>query len=694
LSFFHPSIVFFALTALTALSSSSCTGRRSASLEWTFALACPALAEPGAVLEVQISEGGCGGEGEVRYQAELALDGIGVPPPRLAAGPHAAQGVLRDTDGLELGQGCVQFTSPVETELRVPIEGSDGRCGEASGSGMELPGTVGSAPSDPDGGAAPTQPGADQGDGSTDPLPVDCVAAGSCTPDPEDRDGDQVANDLDAQPDDVTRCRDMDADGCDDCALGAGPSVSDDGPDQDGDGRCDAGDDDDDGDSVADVSDAAPLDPRQCQDSDGDGCDDCALAGRPEPSNDGFDGDGDGLCTCVYLVAPGARDTQDGSSWERAFSRPADAVRAAAIAAPVHGRCEVWLAGGTYHLYEASSQDSLALASGVDVLGGYAGTELLRDPEAYPSILDGSDSADATRRVQHVVRGADDALLDGVVVQGGAATGALVEGSGGGMWNVGVSPTVRGSTFRDNNASVDGGAVYNQDSAARFENTLFLSNVANGVGGGMSNLRSSVVIEGCRFEGNQARAVLYGGGALTNVEGSDALVSRTVFFDNQASFRGGAIHNRGSSPLLSHCTIVGNVAGDTGGGIRNYRQLLPVPMGSVPIVRNSIVWANSPEDFTLGVLTGMEVRYSNVGGLDQASLDADLGNLSVDPMFTDPEAGDLSLSAASPCIDAAEGGIESPWQGGGGGPFDDPLTEDTGAGEVTHVDMGAIEYRP
>lgn len=51
-----------------------------------------------------------------------------------------------------------------------------------------------------------------------------------------------------------------------------------------------------DGDGVADEMDPAPNDPGACGDSDEDTCDDCSVAGTFEPNNDGPDADGDGVC--------------------------------------------------------------------------------------------------------------------------------------------------------------------------------------------------------------------------------------------------------------------------------------------------------------------------------------------------------------------------------------------------------------
>ncbi|MBK9032522.1 MAG: hypothetical protein IPL61_14630 [Myxococcales bacterium] len=136
------------------------------------------------------------------------------------------------------------------------------------------------------------------GDGS------DFDGDGQCDVSDPDQDNDGVPNGTDSNPLDPTRCHDLDSDGCDDCAVtgpdGSGGSPTNDGPDADGDGACDAGDDDNDNDGVADAADAAPLDPTVCRDLDGDGCDDCVNTGADgsggDPSDDGVDFESDGVC--------------------------------------------------------------------------------------------------------------------------------------------------------------------------------------------------------------------------------------------------------------------------------------------------------------------------------------------------------------------------------------------------------------
>ncbi|MBT8189287.1 MAG: T9SS type A sorting domain-containing protein, partial [Bacteroidia bacterium] len=87
----------------------------------------------------------------------------------------------------------------------------------------------------------------------------------------------------------------------------------------DGDSMADCVDPDDDNDGVNDIEDIAPLDPGLCEDSDGDGCDDCASGTDGygplpdnDPSNDGTDSDGDGICdssdNCINISNPDQTD--------------------------------------------------------------------------------------------------------------------------------------------------------------------------------------------------------------------------------------------------------------------------------------------------------------------------------------------------------------------------------------------------
>ncbi len=123
--------------------------------------------------------------------------------------------------------------------------------------------------------------------------------------DPDD-DGDGTPDLDDPAPLDASLCGDSEYDGCNDCASGVNDATRD-GLDSDGDGRCDLGDYDDDGDGVGDYADAFPLDPTQWSDRDGDG-----LGESIDP-----DDDGDGVLDKddAFPVDPTESEDSDDDGW-------------------------------------------------------------------------------------------------------------------------------------------------------------------------------------------------------------------------------------------------------------------------------------------------------------------------------------------------------------------------------------------
>ncbi|GEM_PF-4572023 len=113
-----------------------------------------------------------------------------------------------------------------------------------------------------------------------------------------DTDGDGICNDLDPNDDDDA-FTDAEEINC-----GSDPLNASDIPmDTDGDGSCNNEDEDDDNDGIDDEFDINPLNPNICGDTDGDGCDDCAIGvdgfgamADNLPNNDGTDTDSDGIC--------------------------------------------------------------------------------------------------------------------------------------------------------------------------------------------------------------------------------------------------------------------------------------------------------------------------------------------------------------------------------------------------------------
>ncbi|NQT34250.1 choice-of-anchor D domain-containing protein, partial [bacterium] len=180
---------------------------------------------------------------------------------------------------------------------------------------------------------------------------------------------------------------------------------------------------------------------------------------------------------------------------------------------------------------------------------------------------------------------------------------------------------------------------------------------------GDQNGRSVIVIR----NGETAEAVLsgftirnadtdYGGGIYLN--NSAPTLDHLIITGNHCSNRGSGIYaTSGADPTISYVTIYGNVADDTNGGIG-------LGGGATATVINSIIYGNQPAPNS----AGMTITYTDVeGGY------AGEGNIDSDPLFTDTDAGDLSLTADSPCIDV--GNPDSP---------EDP--------DRTRADMGALYF--
>lgn len=253
------------------------------------------------------------------------------------------------------------------------------------------------------------------------------------------------------------------------------------------------------------------------------------------------------------------------------------------------------------------------------------------------------------------------------LLEGFTVTNGNVAGSGGGMWILGSSPTIRNCVFLANHALYEGGGMLlDWDSRPTIINCRFLDNTAM-YGGAIANITSSPTIVNCALAGNTA---VYTGGAIDNLASSDALIINCTFFANHAG-GGGAVANTGSSPQLSNC----------------------------------ILWGDTPEeiydDSGYPLVTYCTVQ-NGYGGE---------GNIDLNPLFVDPDSGDYHLGAGSPCIDAAsndevppddtdldgDGDLMEPLPldlDGSDRFVDDPAAPDTGLGEPPLVDMGACEYQP
>jgi len=226
-------------------------------------------------------------------------------------------------------------------------------------------------------------------------------------------------------------------------------------------------------------------------------------------------------------------------------------------------------------------------------------------------------------------------------------------GRGAAIMLAGGSLEIEDCTFADNDATVSGassgqgyggGAVCASGGTVVLRTSTFTRN--RGIDGGALLGRSATFdVERCRFEGNQATGR---GGAVAFDSGS-AHLAGIELLSNSADFGGGLAVGSATVSLLAS-TLARN-EGRTGAGGVNLASGAQLDVGGC------ILWAN-----TVGLLRGGEaVQLAFAGSpprVDFTCLEGWTGNLGgtgnfgADPRLADLLAGDLHLTAASPCIDA------------------------------------------
>jgi len=308
----------------------------------------------------------------------------------------------------------------------------------------------------------------------------------------------------------------------------------------------------------------------------------------------------------IIYVDDSARGANDGSSWENAYNFLQDALRAAL------GNDEIRIAQGIYKPDQTTNFRSprgdrtatFRLKSGVTIKGGYAGFGApnpdARDIERFRTILTGDLNGDDRNMVEpfnlptepsrsdnsiHVVTASGTnktAVLDGVTITAGSANdyilGLIDGGRGGGMYNIGGSPTIRNCTFLANSAygleDGIGGGLYNENGSPTLINCKFIRNVADtairdhggGDGGAIAEHDSNSILIECTFIANVAAG--NHGGAIFHCGGSPELKGCT-FRENFAQKYGGGLCNWSGEVRLTGCTFTGNTAGSDAGGMYN-----------------------------------------------------------------------------------------------------------------------------
>jgi hypothetical protein len=128
-------------------------------------------------------------------------------------------------------------------------------------------------------------------------------------------------------------------------------------------------------------------------------------------------------------------------------------------------------------------------------------------------------------------------------------------------------------------------------------------------------------------------------GGIDLVSGNGQLVNCLVA--SNVARQGSGLRCLNATPTLTNCTFAKN----EGGGLAPGGTILAA--SSTITVANSVVWGN------LGTVLGSSAGGAIVTSYcDVQGGSSGVGDISADPMFVDPAAGDFHLSAGSPCIDA------------------------------------------
>jgi len=352
------------------------------------------------------------------------------------------------------------------------------------------------------------------------------------------------------------------------------------------------------------------------------------------------------------------------------------------------GKCEVWVAGGRYLVYVDSRDDTIQLRLGIELYGGFNGSESLRCERDFiknETVLSACNDEQSCYPlssdlgyVNHVIMGADESIIDGFIIDSGQS------------W---FNPDAPAS---EEIGRMAGGGIYLRNNSMRVANTVFKYCWGYAVGMYESNLE----ISSCKFVNN-------GGGIYSSNSTVNSIrVEDSIFLSNSSSY-GGAISGY-SDLYIQNCVFACNRAGDNGGVISWD--------GNVEILNSTFAFNQVIYDSPIDTGDGHNI-YGGKGNIHNSLFvpvafgygieDGDYNiNHSLycgpnsdckDPLFVNEgectaygiiEEPDFHLTSGSPCIDMADDAVAPERDIEGQKRYDVP-----GAGDSIS-DIGAYEYRP
>lgn len=296
--------------------------------------------------------------------------------------------------------------------------------------------------------------------------------------------------------------------------------------------------------------------------------------------------------SAILYVAPGA-------SGDCAQSTPCDLQYALGQATDGD---TIYLAHGTY---TGTGTAVITVSKNITLYGGWDGSptgSIVRDPETYPTILDG----EGQRRVVYIYTNVT-VTLDGLVIAHGNGSHDLsYPGQGGGILSTNATPIIV-------NCLITGNVAYTGTAGY------------GGRGGGMRivNPQGTAVITGNRIISNLASLQSTGvGGGIDLIHAPGALVANNAVLSNTAAISaergyGGGIAVEGNSQgtILSSNHVEGNVAlarGNNSLYLGGYGGGIDISSPSVTITDNVVVSNTAVVTGATGYGGGIRVTGNDV----------------------------------------------------------------------------------
>ncbi|WP_418509689.1 FG-GAP-like repeat-containing protein [Corallibacter sp.] len=280
----------------------------------------------------------------------------------------------------------------------------------------------------------------------------------------------------------------------------------------------------------------------------------------------------------IYVDVNVSGGNNDGTSWTNAYEHLTDALNAA------NNYDEIRVAQGNYYpdlgaIQTDNDRSSYFLLNKnyVNLLGGYNTSNNSRDPELYPTILNGDiqqNNNDQNFVYTIFWASGDYNVIDGFTITNSNAdnSGGYGSNEGGGMFARGANATVISNCKFINNKAINttsynaakGGAIYIveiEPGSLIIRDCTFETNMANEGGAIYNNTLNwdygGPIIDNCTFSSNTAGR----GGAFYMGTTEGTVIKNSIFDGNSSGSGGGAIYTSGNSslpPVIENCSFTNN----------------------------------------------------------------------------------------------------------------------------------------